>query len=161
RMSSSSPAKTSSSRATGVARAAFVLLVAATFGAFFLAQRLKSSPPVIHLAGLARAFSPSVRANDFSVTLKVSDDLTVDVVNLEGARVRRLADDTHAVAHRPVRLAWDGREDGGARAPDGQYRIRVALRNEGRTTVIQDTMTLDTKPPRPVVCVGVPCNSKR
>jgi hypothetical protein len=163
-MSSSSSAPTRSSRprepATLVARGAFVLLVAATFGAFFLAQRLKSAPPVIHVAGLARYFSPNVRSNDFSVTLKVSDDLTVDVVNLDGDPVRRLADDVHAIAHRPVRLAWDGRTDGGARAPDGRYRIRVALRNEGRSSVIQQAMTLDTVPPHPKVCVGLPCSSK-
>jgi hypothetical protein len=159
-MSSSSSAKTSSSRTREpalVARAAFVLLVAATFGAFFLAQRLKSAPPVIHVGGLARYFSPERRANAFSVTLKVSDDLTVDVVNLDGDRVRRLADAVHATAHRPVRLAWDGRTDDGARAPDGEYRVRVALRNEGRSTVIQKTMSLDTKPPRSEVCVGAPC----
>ena len=63
---------------TWLARITFVVLVGATFSAFFVAQRLKSAPPVIELRGLARYFSPNgdgVRdRNDFSVRLKVSDD---------------------------------------------------------------------------------------
>jgi hypothetical protein len=141
-----------------VARITFLVLVGATFSAFFVAQRLKSSPPVIEVNRLARAFSPSIRANDFSVTLKVADDVTVDIVNLDGDRIARLADAVPAVAHRPLRLEWNGMRDDGTRAPDGRYRVRVSLRNEGRSSVIQKTMTLDTQPPRSVVCVGTPCD---
>jgi hypothetical protein len=146
---------------TLVARITFLVLVGATFAAFFVAQRLKSSPPVIRVASLNRAFSPALHPNRFSVTLKTTDDVTVDVVDLDGDRVKRLAEDVRAIAHRPLRLVWDGTTDSGARAADGQYRIRVSLRNEGRSTVIQHTITLDTKPPHPVVCVGTPCNSKK
>ena len=117
---------------TLVARIAFLVLVAATFAAFFVAQRLKSAPPVIALTSLNRAFSPARHPQQFSVTLKVDDDVTVDVVTRDGDRVRRLADGVRAIAHRPLRLTWDGRTDDGGRAPDGQYRIRVSLRNEGR-----------------------------
>jgi hypothetical protein len=145
---------------TLVARITFLVLVAATFAAFFVAQRLKSSPPVITVASLARDFSPARHPQEFSVFLKDDDDVTVDVVTQEGDRVRRLADDVHAVAHRALRLEWDGRRDDGTQAPDGQYRIRVSLRNEGRSTVIQKTMTLDTKPPTSVVCVGTRCNTR-
>jgi hypothetical protein len=143
---------------TLVARITFLVLVGATFAAFFVAQRLKSSPPVIRVAKLDRAFSPARRPNKFSVTLKVADDVTVDVVNLDGDRVKRLADAVRVAAHRPLRLQWDGTRDDGTRAPDGLYRIRVSLRDEGRSTVIQRTMSLDTKPPRSLVCVGAPCN---
>jgi hypothetical protein len=143
---------------TLVARITFLVLVGATFAAFFVAQRLKSSPPVIRVGSLNRAFSPALHPNRFSVTLKTTDDVTVDVVNLDGDRIKRLAEDVRAIAHRPLRLVWNGTTDDGARAPDGQYRIRVSLRNEGRSTVIQHTITLDTKPPRPVVCVGSRCD---
>ncbi len=149
---------------TLVARITFLVLVGATFGAFFVAQRLKSAAPVIHLGGVARFFSPNHDGrrdvNDFSVTLKASDDVTVDVVNLDGDPVRRLADAAPARAYRPLKLAWDGSTDAGGRAADGQYRVRVALRQEGRSVVVPQTMTLDTTPPRPVVCVGVPCSSR-
>jgi hypothetical protein len=142
---------------TLVARITFLVLVGATFAAFFVAQRLKSSPPVIEVHRLARSFSPEIRGNDFSVTLKVADDVTVDIVNLDGDRVARLADAVPLAAHRPLRLDWKGTRDDGTRAPDGRYRVRVSLRREGRSSVIQTTMTLDTKPPTPVVCVGTTC----
>ncbi len=143
---------------TLVARITFLVLVGATFGAFFVAQRLKSSPPVITVSSLNRAFSPARHPQRFSVSLKVTDDVTVDVVTQAGDRVRRLADAAHVVAHQPLRLVWDGRRDDGTQAPDGQYRIRVSLRNEGRSTVIQRTMTLDTRPPKSAVCIGTPCD---
>jgi N,N-dimethylformamidase beta subunit-like, C-terminal len=145
---------------TLVARITFLVLVAATFAAFFVAQRLKSAPPVITVASLNRAFSPALHPQAFSVSLKVTDDVTVDVVTQAGDRVRRLADAVHVVAHEPLRLEWDGRRDDGTQAPDGLYRIRVSLRNEGRSTVIQRTMTLDSKAPTSVVCVGTPCDKK-
>ncbi len=145
---------------TLVARITFLVLVGATFAAFFVAQRLKSAPPVITVASLNRDFSPALHPQQFSVFLKAADDVTVDVVTQEGDRVRRLADDVHVVAHRALRLQWDGRRDDGTPAPDGNYRIRVSLRNEGRSTVIQRTMTLDTKAPKSIVCVGTRCDKK-
>jgi hypothetical protein len=145
---------------TLVARITFLVLVGATFAAFFVAQRLKSAPPVITVASLNRDFSPALHPQQFSIFLKDDDDVTVDVVTQDGDRVRRLADDVHAVAHRALRLEWDGRRDDGTRAPDGNYRVRVSLRNEGRSTVIQRTMRLDTKPPTSVVCVGKPCKTR-
>jgi hypothetical protein len=145
---------------TLVARITFLVLVGATFAAFFVAQRLKSAPPVITVASLKRDFSPVEQPQDFSIFLKADDDVTVDVVTQDGDRVRRLADDVPALAHRALRLSWDGRRDDGTRAPDGNYRIRVSLRNEGRSTVIQKTMRLDSKPPTSRVCVGTPCAKK-
>jgi hypothetical protein len=149
---------------TLVARITFLVLVGATFGAFFVAQRLKSSAPVVQMPGLARYFAPACdcrrAVNRFSVIPKVSDDVTVDVVTLADDPVKRLADAVHVDAHRALRLAWDGSRDGGGRAPDGQYRIRVSLRSEGRAVIVPQTTTLDTKPPQPVVCVGSPCSKK-
>ena len=41
------------------ARAVFLVLVAATFAAFFVAQRLKGTPPVVNIGHLTRYFSPN------------------------------------------------------------------------------------------------------
>ena len=76
----------------------------------------------------------------------MADEATVDVVNLDGDRVRRLV----ARPMRPgrwTRMAWDGSGDDGAVVPDGQYRLRVSLRDEGRSAVVQKTMRVDTKAP--------------
>ena len=43
---------------TRAAVAVFLLLVGATFGAFFVAQRLKGATPVVELRGATRPFSP-------------------------------------------------------------------------------------------------------
>jgi hypothetical protein len=147
-----------------IARATFLVLVGATFSAFFVAQRLKSTGPVIEVKGLATFFSPNADgardANRFSVVLKVPDDVTVDVVNLDGDRVKRLVEGVPARAYRPLRLTWDGTTDAGRRAADGQYRLRVTLRDEGRSAVVQKTMNVDTRAPSPQVCIGFRCTRK-
>jgi hypothetical protein len=42
--------------------------------------------------------------------------------------------------------------------PDGRYRVRVALRDEGRSATIQKTMNVDTRAPVSKVCIGVRCS---
>ncbi len=147
-----------------VARVTFVILVGATFAAFFVAQRLKSSPSVISVGRITHFFSPNGDGkrdtNQISVTLKKADDATIDVVNVDGDRVRRLADGVAMQAHRPLRLTWDGKADDGRVVPDGRYRVRVALREEGRSATVQETMTVDTRAPKSEVCVGFPCSQK-
>src|SRR5690349_3066758 len=145
-----------------VARITFVVLVLATFAAFFVAQRLKSEPPVIEVPQITRSFSPNGDGkrdvSRIAVVVKVADDVTVDVVNLDGDRVRRLRDSVPMRPNRWLRADWDGRGDDGRVVPDGRYRLRVTLRDEGRSAVVQKTMTVDTKAPAPEVCIGGPCN---
>src|SRR4051794_34391526 len=149
---------------TLVARITFLVLVGATFAAFFVAQRLKSSPPVIDVGQLTRFFSPNGDGtrdvNPISVTLKQSDDATIDVVRVDGDRVRRLADGVAMRAGRPLRLRWDGKDDAGGGGPDGRYRLRGALRDEGRSAPVPQTMVLDTRPPRSEVCIGARCRDR-
>jgi flagellar hook assembly protein FlgD len=147
-----------------VARITFVVLVLSTFAAFFVAQRLKSEPPVINVPQITTSFSPNGDGyrdvSKIAVFLKVADEATVDVVNLDGDRVRRLADSVVMEPNRWQQLEWDARGDDGAIVPDGQYRLRVALRDEGRSAIVQKTMTVDTKAPSPEVCIGGPCSEK-
>ena len=140
---------------TWLARAVFVLLVGATFAAFFAAQRVKGEPAVARVLTLARVFSPNgdgqKEVNRFEVELRERSDVSVDVVDSAGESVRRLVDDAPAGPGRPLRLEWDGRTDGGARVPDGRYRVRVTLRQEGRSVVVPRSTLVDTRPPRPRV----------
>jgi flagellar hook assembly protein FlgD len=135
------------------ARVAFVLLVAATFAAFFVAQRLKSAPPVVRVAAALDAFSPNgdgVRDRErLVVRVQDADDVTVTVVDADGEEVRRLASAVPAAPRRPVRVVWDGTTDTGARAVDGRYRVRVGLRRKGRSVVFPRSFFVDTTPPRP------------
>src|SRR4051812_40089064 len=148
-----------------VARITFLILVGATFAAFFVAQRIKSAPPAIDVGRIARFFSPNgdgrADRNNIAITLKRADDATVDVVAVDGDRVRRLADGVAMSAYRPLRLTWDGKGDDGRVVPDGDYRVRVALREQGRSATVRKTMTVDTHAPSSEVCVGYPCTDPR
>src|SRR3954453_10839240 len=150
---------------TIVARVTFLVLVGASFSAFFVAQRLKSTPPLIEVRKITRVFSPNGDGqrdkSQISLRLRVTDDATVDVVNLDGDRVKRLADNVAMRPNRPLRLVWDGSADSGGKVPDGEYRLRVALRDEGRSATVQKTMTVDPKAPRSQVCIGFKCSDPK
>jgi len=140
-----------------LARAVFLALVAATFGAFFVAQRLKGAPPVVELQGV-RWFSPNgdgrKDVSDFTLRLRESDVLTVDLIDAAGDPIRRLASARRVQPAQALRLRWDGRTDAGAVAPDGPYRVRARLAAQGRSVTVPKLINLDTEPPRPrVVCI--------
>jgi FlgD Ig-like domain len=140
---------------TRLARVVFVLLLGATFAAFFAAQRIKSAPPDVQVRGMERYFSPNGdRARDvnrFQLRLDERKEVSVDVVDAAGEAVRRIADGATVEPSRPLRLRWDGRTNRGARAVDGEYRVRVTLREEGRSVTAGRLMRLDTEPPHPRV----------
>ena len=144
----------------GFGRVVFGLLVVATVGAFFVAQRLKSEPAVVNRVETRKFFSPNGDGRrdtqELSFTLKQADDVTVDVLDGDGERVARLASAQPAVRFRPLRLTWDGRTDSGSRAPDGRYRVRIGLRRQGRSVVDPGSFTLDTRPPTPAAIVTTP-----
>ena len=138
-----------------LSRVVFLLLVGATFSAFFVAQELKSRPPVVKVTRVTQAFSPNGDGrrdvNQISVVVKEADEVTISVLDARGERVRRLASNVAARPYRPVRVRWDGRDDAGRRVPDGRYRLRLGLRRQGRSVVSSKGIRLDTTPPKPVV----------
>jgi flagellar hook assembly protein FlgD len=142
------------------ARLTFLALVVATFGAFFVTQRLKRTPPPVNSVLATPLFSPNNdgRGNErarLSFTIKKDDDVTVDVIDSDGDRVRRIADGTAQKAYRRLSLTWDGRNDDGRPVRDGSYRYQVALRREGRTITLPNSVTKDTTPPHPrVLSIG-------
>jgi hypothetical protein len=140
------------------ARAVFVALVAATFAAFFAAQRLKSAPQVAGIRKMTQHFSPNGDGNrDVSrieVRVRKDDDVTITIVDEAGNDVKRLATAVPAVAKQSVNVEWDGTNADGGRAPEGTYRVRVSLRRGGRAVTIGPRLTLDTTAPRPTVFAG-------
>jgi flagellar hook capping protein FlgD len=140
---------------TRLARVVFALLIAATFAAFFAAQRIKGEPAVARVRSLAAVFSPNgdhvKDINRFRVELRERKEIRVDVVDSAGDAVRRLADKAVVTPDQPLRLRWDGRTDDGRRVSDGRYRVRVTLRQEGRSVTVPRTTLVDTQAPRPRV----------
>jgi flagellar hook assembly protein FlgD len=137
------------------ARVAFLLLVVASFGAFFVAQRLKSEDAVIAAFKRDREFSPTGNGHKDRARIRFrvrdADDITVEVVDDAGRPVKRLVDGRRAEPGRRVRLQWDGTTEAGGRAPDGLYHVRIGLRRQGRSVVPPLGIRLDTQPPSPAV----------
>lgn len=141
-----------------LSRFLFGLLVVATVAAFFVAQRIKSSPSIIQAVKHPRVISPNgdgtLDSIGFSLRLKEPDRVTLTIVDSDGDPVRRILDDRKLRAYESLRgseVRWDGRDDDGNVVADGRYRLRITLRDLGRTAVDQKSIVVDTKPPRPLV----------
>lgn len=147
---------------TRLARVVFGVLVAASLAAFFAAQELKSQPSVIQDFQLRwRVVSPNADSrNDVQrvrFRLKEADTVDVAIVDADGDQVREIVSGDHLVAYRYPRPTprWDGNDERGRPAPDGTYRVRITLRNQGRNVVVPDAFRVDRTPPRVrVVSVG-------
>jgi hypothetical protein len=133
----------------------FAALVIATVGAFFVTTRLKRSTPVIEQLTFRRSFSPNgdgrFDAALFAFRLRRTDEVTVTIVNRDGDEVRTLAADVLFPGGQRHRFRWDGRNQAGRVAPDGEYHLQVGLRRQGRSVTSGRKLFLDTVPPRPVV----------
>ncbi|HMJ02991.1 MAG TPA: N,N-dimethylformamidase beta subunit family domain-containing protein [Conexibacter sp.] len=140
---------------TRLARIVFGLLVLATLGAFVVTQKLKSSPPLVVRPHLSAVFSPAddarVRRAKVSFWIVEGDDVSVSIVDEQGRIVRTLLDGYQLPERKRITRFWNGRTDEGAIAPDGDYRVRIALIHQGRTIELPRTIRLDTRPPRPRV----------
>jgi hypothetical protein len=132
----------------------FGVLVVATVGAFFVTTRLKRSTPVVESVTFARHLSPNGDGRldylDIGFRIKRADEVTVSLVDADGDEVATLALDRELDAGRH-RVRWRGKTNTGITAPDGEYRVRVGLRRQGRSVTSRRKVFVDTIPPRPVV----------
>ena len=105
---------------------------------------------------LAQRRRPHATARASASGSSSADDVTVDVVDADGDAV------AHAARRPPLGRATAGcraalgrpRRRRRAARPTGVYRMRVTLRDQGRTVVIpQRRSRIDTTPPRPRVAV--------
>jgi hypothetical protein len=147
-----------------VAGIAFAVLVVATFGAFFVAQRLKASPAVVGEFRRTPFFSPNSDGRFDRATVRFEirkrDRVTVAVVDADGDEVRELFAGRTVLPYREIRARWDGRDDDGRRVRDGTYRYRITLPDQGRNVVIPESVRLDTTAPRPRVSAIGPVADK-
>jgi hypothetical protein len=138
---------------------AFGALLVATVAAFFIAQHIKVSTPLISgqpapfpatinpVGGDScydRAVRHTVDYRESSISfylLHASDKVDVYMVNQGGARVDTLATGRFMKAalfpHEvPTKFTWNGRQSNGSVAPDGSYYFNVHLIHQGRTVTI-------------------------
>lgn len=149
------------SRATLISRVIFGLLVLATFTAFFVAQRLKRTEPLVYAVHMKRYVSPNdddIRERGYlSFRTKHADRITVEVVDRARRVVRTLAEgrELPAGAHR---FYWDGRDRSlsrrsGKPVDDGAYRVRILLARAGRVFMPDKFFVVDTAAPQMEVAV--------
>ena len=147
---------------TRLSQIVFGVLVAASLAAFFVAQELKSQPSVLQDFQLAwPVVSPNADgrndAQRVRFTLKKSDTVDVAIVDSNGDEVRELISGASLVAYRYLKPtpSWDGRDERGQAAPDGTYRVRITLRDQGRSVIFPDAFRVDRTPPAPrIVAIG-------
>ncbi|MEA2426191.1 MAG: hypothetical protein QOH13_2601 [Thermoleophilaceae bacterium] len=137
----------------------FALFVLATGGAFFVTQRLKRSTPIVERVFFQQWVSPNHDGRKDAVTVRFdlpkAQRVTVSLVDRRGELVRTLADDRFlSKGTQPFR--WDGLDDNGIVVPDGSYRLRVGLRDEGRSITAPRVLHVDTRPPRPRIVAVTP-----
>jgi hypothetical protein len=163
---------------------AFIALVIATVGAFFVIQHLKVTTPLINgfpapvpsvinpvsggtcLVRLGKGTPKPVSFRQMKVSFYLqnrADDVNVYIVKPDLTTiVRQIGSDVHMQTRpHPTRhaFAWDGRLPNGSVAPDGKYYIRVKLIHEGRSVLISNSsgprpVTVQTAIP-PVTVTGV------
>ncbi|MGE4425588.1 MAG: hypothetical protein AB7G37_03940 [Solirubrobacteraceae bacterium] len=138
-----------------IALVAFVLLVVATGGAFFLAQHLKSEPPLIQKITHRSSLSPNGDGRQeeisFGLRLKRSTRVTLEIVDRDARTVATILRDADARAYRRIRATWSGRRDDGRPFSEGTYRLKIVLPDEGRSVVHTTSFALSTRPPSPRV----------
>ncbi len=160
--------------------AAFAALAIATVGAFFVMQHLKVTTPLINgfPAPYPSAINPvngkvCLRRNAKGAVVPVnfkrmgisfylqgqSDNVNVYILDADSNPIRELpGSGVHMGLKKRHVFVWNGREDDGSIAPDGNYYIRVVLLHQARAVEISnpstgnpDPVAVITTPPRPVV----------
>jgi hypothetical protein len=149
------------------AQVVFALLILACFAAFFLTQRLKHTPTAVQEFKLTPFFSPRpagrVKQERISFKLAKADAVTVTVIDSKGDQVATLLRGYPVARYKPFSLHWNGRQgtargytllegpderrilvpsNRGRLAPAGEYRVRVTLREQGRSVLSPRSFTL-------------------
>jgi hypothetical protein len=127
-----------------------VTLLVGSVAAFTYTQKLKLERSPIGRAHFDRWISPECdcprRMVQLSFELRERERIDATMVDGDGNLVKPLLPASEQGPGR-VRMAWDGRDAAGRIVPDGDYRVRVRMRNERRTIVIPVEVHVDTVPP--------------
>jgi flagellar hook assembly protein FlgD len=128
----------------------FALLVLATVAAFAYAQRVKRDPLLVDRVEIgtkkSNAFTPKGRC-DSHIRLKfrttTSNEATVEIIRPGGELVRTPAKHAFLKRYSYHVFHWDGKNQEGVIQPQGRYRMRVLLEDEGRELTLPGTIRLE------------------
>ncbi|MFN2467559.1 MAG: hypothetical protein ABR521_05440 [Gaiellaceae bacterium] len=125
-----------------------IALLGATVASFAIAERLKLERSPIAGPSVTKIFSPVCECAPAEIRFRLQrrDRLTIAIVDSGDGVVRTLLR-RRRFAPGPVRVAWDGRDDGGDVVPEGVYRPRVHFDDRDRTIVLENRIQVDTTTP--------------
>jgi hypothetical protein len=131
-----------------------VTLLVGSVAAFTYTQKLKLERSPIGTAHFGRWLSPECdcphRIAQLSFELRERERIDATIVDGDGDLVTTLLAASEQGRGR-VPMVWDGRDEAGRIVPDGDYRVRVRLRDKRRTIVIPVDVHVDSVPPRAVL----------
>jgi len=129
------------------------LLMVATGIAFAVTEHLKLEPAPIKSTHVTKDFSPTCGCNTskavVAFALRRSDRVTISVVDPadNDREIRILLGAENRPAGR-LRVVWDGRNDAGRLAPNGNYQVLVHLELSRRRIILPNIIRLDTQLPK-------------
>jgi hypothetical protein len=125
-------------------------LLVGTAVAFAETERRKLEPAPVQEAFVQPAFSPVCACDQSGAAIRLrlnrADTVTVRILDASDHTVSVLID-RKRLPPGLTQLAWDGRDEVGARVPDGDYRVEVRLSRAARTLELPHHITLDTVAP--------------
>jgi len=125
----------------------------ATGIAFAVTEHLKLEPAPIKSTHVTKDFSPTCGCNTskavVAFALRRSDRVTISVVDPadNDREIRILLGAENRPAGR-LRVVWDGRNDAGRLAPNGNYQVLVHLELSRRRIILPNIIRLDTQVPK-------------
>jgi hypothetical protein len=147
----------------------FALLVAASFAAFVVTQRLKHSPTAVQSFEMTPAFHPTRRAaarcrgpvprrlvnatrrlEYLSFKLAGADGVTFEIVDATGGDVATIVRNLPTERYKQLSLCWNGQRgpaQRGGLAPPQEYRVRVRLHHQGLTRYSPQSFVLEPNRP--------------
>lgn len=157
-------------RTDPLARVVFALLLLACFAAFIVTQRLKHTPTAVQDFKRTPVFSPTpaghIKEERISFKLARADRVTVTIVDSTERTVATLVRDRPVARYKQFALRWNGRTgtargntvavgptgttivtpvNTGSPAPEGEYHVRVTLREQNRSVLSPTGFTLVRK----------------
>ena len=129
-----------------------VTLLVVSVAAFTYTQKLKlERSPVGTARFFERWLSPDCECpretTRLTFQLRERERIDATIVDADGDFVTTLLVGSEQGPGR-VKTEWDGRDEAGRVVSDGDYRVRVRMRDERRTIVIPVEIHVDTVPPR-------------
>ena len=126
------------------------LLVVATAIAFAVTEHLKLEPVPITSTRVTKEFSPTCRCDTskarIAFSLRRSERVTLLIAGPKG-ETRRLIDGEDEPSG-PLHVIWDGRDNSGQLASNGNYHVHVFLANKRLWIPLPNVIQLDTQPPK-------------